>query len=184
MLNDICSRPFQKNKRQEGSTGQKGKQRGKGKEKNRGCQENSANSCNGTLHFLTKTVVRTFITLERVNNHWGPIKSEWMKAEASICTEGNMVSSLVLLRSFNATMQTRRKRLSTLLVYWAHKNNTSVIVLIKNSSTVWCLVTLQRALPLCSTSIQSSSFLNLTLLGATFSHHSAVNKWIALRQSY
>lgn len=68
MLHDRCSRPFQKNKREEGNTGQKVKQREKGKEKNRGCQESIANSCNGTLHFLKKTVVRTFIILEKVNN--------------------------------------------------------------------------------------------------------------------
>lgn len=82
-----------------------------------------------------------------------------------------MVSfSLVLLRSFNTMMQAGRKRLSTLPAYWV-QNNTSVII--RKSSAFLCLVTPSCALPLCS--IQWSSFLKLTLLGATFNHHLALN---------
>lgn len=66
-------------KEQKGGRKQESKKKemkGKGKEKNWGCQENSANSCNGTLHLLNKTVVRASVTLENINNHWDLIKNE------------------------------------------------------------------------------------------------------------
>lgn len=53
-------------------------------------------------------------------------------------------------------------------------------VLIKKSSTFWCLVIPQYVPPLCSISIQLSSFLQSYPSWVTLSHHLAVNKWIAL----
>lgn len=169
---------FQRTKREEGSTGQKGKWREKGEERNRACQEHSANSCNDTP-VLNKIILRTLMTSNNINNHWELMKNEQNQRtlyalEVTWCPypsgfwEVSVNDANQKKETFNTTY---------LLSPW---KNTSVIVLIKNPSTFWCLIIPQYASPLCSTSIQSSSFLKVTLLGAAFSHHLAVNEWIAL----
>lgn len=104
---------------------------------------------------------------------------KWIKSEDSLCTKGNLVFfSLMLLRSFSQWCKPEERGFQhCLLSSW---KNTAVIVLIKKPSTFWCLVIPQYAPLLCSTSIQSSSFLKVTLLGATFSHHLPVNELIGL----
>lgn len=77
-------------------------------------------------------------------------------------------------------MQNQKKETFNTAYLLSPWKNTPVIALIKKPTTFWCLVTPQYAPPLCSTSTQSSSFLKVTHLGVTFSHHLAVNEWVAL----
>lgn len=105
---------------------------------------------------------------------------KWIKPEDSLGTGGNLVffpSCFWEVSVSDANQKKETLKAAYLLSPW---KNSSVIVLIKNPSTFWCVFISQYAPPLCSTSTQSSSFLKVTLLGSTFSHHLAANELIAL----
>lgn len=140
---------FQRTKREEGSTRQKGKWREKGKEKNRGCQEHSANSCNDTP-LLNRTILRALMTLENINNHWELMKKEKNQRTLHVLkvTWCPSPSCFWEVSVNDANQKKETFNTAYLLSPW---KNTSVIVLIKKSSTFWCLVILQYARPLCST---------------------------------